>query len=203
MQHWYNLAAKESGLECSCVNNDNFTGLVSGGGRLHWVGMCVVWPSHSKWLSKESKKYAWNFALSLNVPAWKLFGWFRRLSGMMQWVISSTSLQRAAYASRLIQSTFGETSNHPGDSIPLSPDLAHYDFWLFPKLESPFEREKISDHWWDLGKYDSAVEGDSNKGFCTMFWTVEEVLGELCEVPRCVLWRELRHHCIMSPQKFL
>ena len=26
------MAAKESGLECACVNNDNFTVLVSGGG---------------------------------------------------------------------------------------------------------------------------------------------------------------------------
>ena len=28
-----NLAAKESGLECTCVNNGDFTVLVSGGGR--------------------------------------------------------------------------------------------------------------------------------------------------------------------------
>ena len=50
--HWCNLAAKESGLECTCMNNDNFTVLVSGGGRCHWVSMCTVWPLHSKWLSK-------------------------------------------------------------------------------------------------------------------------------------------------------
>ena len=30
-----NLAAKESGLECACVNNDDFTVLVSEGGRRH------------------------------------------------------------------------------------------------------------------------------------------------------------------------
>ena len=49
-QHWCNLAAKESGLECACVNNDDFTVLVSGGSRCHWVSMCAVWLSHSKWL---------------------------------------------------------------------------------------------------------------------------------------------------------
>ena len=32
-KHQCNLAAKESGLECACVNNDNFTLLVSGDGR--------------------------------------------------------------------------------------------------------------------------------------------------------------------------
>ena len=31
----YNLAAKESGLECTCMNNDDFTVLISGGGRHH------------------------------------------------------------------------------------------------------------------------------------------------------------------------
>ena len=74
--HWCNLAAKESGLECACVNNDNFTVLVSG--RCHWVSMCPVWPSHSIWLSEQSNKSAPDFVLSLNIPLWKLFGWFRR-----------------------------------------------------------------------------------------------------------------------------
>ena len=36
MQHIHrlqdNLVAEESGLECTCVNNNNFTVLVSGGG---------------------------------------------------------------------------------------------------------------------------------------------------------------------------
>ena len=50
--HWCNLAAKHSGLECACVNNDDFTVLVSGGGRCHWVVMCIGWPSHSEWLSE-------------------------------------------------------------------------------------------------------------------------------------------------------
>ena len=46
-----NLAAKGIGLKCTCVNNDNFTVLVSGGSRCHWVSTCTVWPSQSKWLS--------------------------------------------------------------------------------------------------------------------------------------------------------
>ena len=33
--HRCNLAAKESGLECTCVNNDEFTVLVSGGSKHH------------------------------------------------------------------------------------------------------------------------------------------------------------------------
>ncbi len=48
----------------------------------------------------------------------------------------------------------------------------------FIKEESPlkitFEREKISDHCWDLGTYVEAADGDFNKGFCRVFWKVEE-----------------------------
>ena len=40
------------------------------------------------------------------------------------------------HASCLVQSFFGETSNHPGDSAPFSPDLVPCNFWLFPKLNS-------------------------------------------------------------------
>ena len=35
MQHQCNLAAKEDGLECACVSNENFTALVSGSHRCH------------------------------------------------------------------------------------------------------------------------------------------------------------------------
>ena len=34
-QHQYNLAAKESGLEHTCVNNDDFTVLISRGSICH------------------------------------------------------------------------------------------------------------------------------------------------------------------------
>ena len=67
----------------------------------------------------------------------------------------------------------------------------------FRKTKITFEREKISDHRWDSEKYNRAADGDSNKGFCRVFWIVEETLGELCEVPRCLLWRALRLHCPM------
>ena len=42
-----------------------------------------------------------------------------------------------------MQSFFGETSNRPGDSAPYSPDLAPFDFWLFPKLKSPLKRKRF------------------------------------------------------------
>ena len=40
---------------------------------------------HSKAPSKYNKESASNFVLSLNIPLLTLFGWFRRLSGTVQW----------------------------------------------------------------------------------------------------------------------
>ena len=66
---------------------------------------------------------------------------------------------------------------------PYIPDLASCHFWLLPKLKSPSKGKRSQTHderfrkirWWGS------------------WWQ----LGELCEVPRCLLWRELRHHCPM------
>ena len=49
----------------------------------------------------------------------------------------------------------------------------------FPKTDITFERENISDSWWDSGKYSGAADGG---------------LGELCEISRYLLWRGLRCH---------
>ena len=55
---------------------------------------------------------------------------------------------------------FGETSNHSGDSVLLQ--LTFGALWLlaFPKIKITFEREEISHHWRDSGKYDGAADGD-------------------------------------------
>ena len=54
------------------------------------------------------------------------------------------------------------------------PTAQIWCLWLpaFPKTKITFEREEISDHWWDLRKYYRAADADSNKWFCRVFWTV-------------------------------
>ena len=55
---------------------------------------------------------------------------------------------------------FGETSNHPGDSVPPTAQVCHSASSGFSqKLKSPL-KGKISDHQWDSGKYDEAADGD-------------------------------------------
>ena len=62
-----------------------------------------------------------------------------------------------------------------------SPNLAPCDFWLFPKLKSPLEGKRFR----------------QSMRFRKIQWGGWWRLGELCEVPRCLLWRGLRRHCPM------
>ena len=55
---------------------------------------------------------------------------------------------------------FGKTSNHPGDSAPLQPRFGALRLLAFPKTKITFEREEISDHRWDSGKYYRAADGN-------------------------------------------
>ena len=118
--------------------------------------MCTVCPSNSKWLSEQSNESASNFALSLNILPQKLFIWFIR---PQLWATGDWQLHHdnaPAHASCLIHSFFGKTSNHPDDSAPLQPRFGALQVLVFPKTKITFEREEISDCWWDAGKYEVA-----------------------------------------------
>ena len=149
MRYWCNLVAKKSELECTHVNDDDFTVLVSGGSRCCWVTMYTGSPSHLKWLSKYSNKCASNFALSFNILPWKLFGWFRRAQ---LWATGDWQIHHNQLAGSCITSHDGKTSNQPGDSAPLQPRFGALRLLAFPKTIRTFEREEISDHRWDSGK---------------------------------------------------
>ena len=101
-----------------------------------------MWPSHSKWLSIPVES-ASNFVLSLKFPPWELFGLLRRTQ---LWATGDWHLHHhkvPAHASRLMQSIFGETSNHPGDSAPLEPRFGDLQLLTFPKTKITFEGEKF------------------------------------------------------------
>ena len=48
----------------------------------------------------------------------------------------------------------------PGDSDPWQPRYGTLWLLAFPQTKITFEREEISDHWWDSGKYGRAADGD-------------------------------------------
>ena len=118
-------------------------------------------------------------------------------TAMGTWCSAASSWLRAHSCITSRAEFFGKTSNHPSDSASLQPSFGTLWLLAFPKTKITFEREEISDCQWDSGKYNGRVHGDSNKGFCRVFWTMEETLGELCEIPRCLLWRGLMCHCPM------
>ena len=103
--------------------------------------------------------------LSLNIPLWKLFGWFRRLQ---LWATGDWQLYHdnvPAHASCLLQSFLVKQQITQDTQLPYSPDLVHGDFYLFRNSPSgftktTFERVEISDHRWDSEKCDEAADGD-------------------------------------------
>ena len=123
-------------LHCSCLS-------VSGGGRCHWVSMCTVWLSHSKWPRKYSNKSASNFVLSLNILQQTRLGWFRRpqLWAAGDWQLHHNNMP--AHASCLMQSCLVKNPITQVTQHPYSPDLAPCDFWLFPKPKSLLKRKRF------------------------------------------------------------
>ena len=182
------------------------------GGRCHWMNMSTVWLLHSKWLGEKTKESASNFSLSLNIPTWKLFGWFRRpqLWATGDWQLHHNNVP--THASSLVQ-FFGETSNHPVDSAPLQPIFGTLWLLAFPQTKIIFEREEISDHWWDSGKYDGTADGDWENCVRSQGAYFEEAWGILvlytvflvssstnaCIFPYCMAGYFLyKPHCILK-----
>ena len=101
---------------------------------------------------------------------------------------------RPAHASRPVQSFLAKHQIIQLTQPHYSPDLAPCDFWLFKKLRLPMKGKRFQ-------TVDEVQENTMGlfvaiptKDFA-VFWTVEEMLGELCEVPQCLLWRGLSCHC--------
>ena len=79
---------------------------------------------------------------------------------MGNWWLAASSWQNTHSCITSCAEFFDETSNHPGDSAPYWPRLGTLWLLAFLKTKITFEREEISDHWWDSGKYVGAAGGD-------------------------------------------
>ena len=139
------------------MNNDTFTVLVSEGGRCHWVSMCNVWPSHSKWLSEWSNKSASNFALSLNVPP-QNYSDDSEGHSYGQLVIGSFIMKTWPLIHHILCQVFWLNIESPKWLSPTSAQIWHLWLMAFPKIKFTFEKEENSDCQWDSGKYDRAAD---------------------------------------------
>ena len=81
-------------------------------------------------------------------------------TAMGNWWLAVTTWQCARSRITSPAEIFGETLNDPGDSAPLQPRCGALQVLAFSKTKITFEREEISDHQWDWGKYNEAVDGN-------------------------------------------
>ena len=133
--------------------------LVSGGSRHHWVSMCTVWLPHSKWVEQ------WiciKFFLKLEHSSRETIWMIQKTAAIGNWWLAASSLQHAISCITSCAEFFGKISNHPGVSVPppQQPRFGALQLLAFPKTKNTFEREEISDHQWDSGKYNRAANGN-------------------------------------------
>ena len=78
-------------------------------------------------------------ALSLNIPLQKLFRWFRRLQvwATRDWQLCHKNVP--THTSGAMQSFLAKHQITQVTQPHYNPDLAPWDFWLFPKLKSPLK----------------------------------------------------------------
>ena len=84
----------------------------------------------------------------------------QKAAGMGNWWLAASSRQCAHLCITSHAEFFGKTSNHPGDWDPLQPRFGALWLLAFPKTKITFEREEISDRWWDSGKHNGAADGN-------------------------------------------
>ena len=82
----------------------------------------------------------------------------QKATTMGTWWLAASSQQHTHSCIMSNAKFFDKMSNHPGDSAPLQPRFGTLQLLAFPKTKITFEREEISDHHWDSGKYNGAAD---------------------------------------------
>ena len=100
------------------------------------------------------------FCIRLGHSSMETIQMIQKATAMGNWWLAASSWQCAHSCIMSCADFFCETSNHPGDSAPLQPRFGTLWLLAFPKTKITFEKEEISDHRWDAGKYNWAADGD-------------------------------------------
>ena len=120
------------------------------------------------------------FCIKVEYSSTESIWMIQKATPMGNWWLAVHHYSAPTHASCLMQS-FWQNIKTPRCLSPLQPRFGTQWLLAFPKTKITFEREEISEHWWDSGKSPGS-----------WWW-----LRELYEVPRCLLWRRLRCHCSM------
>ena len=209
MRYQCNSAAKESGLECPQVNNDDFTILVSGGGRCSWVSKCTVWLSHSKRQRAEQQTCV-KFCTK---PEHSSVETIQMIQGFQGWHNECNTNKSGTNASKVVENLL-KAMIHIPEGLQQAEHLKMlnvYSLQLTKISDWQCENQKLSwgfqkllcPRFWCRILARNVLWQHSFHGFrCQSRWNVvlqlPITLGELCEVPRCLLWRGLRCYCPMD-----
>ena len=145
---------------------------------MHWMSMCTVWLSHSKYWAQ------WIciiFCINLEHFSMETIWMIQKATALGTWWLAASLWQCACSCITFMQSFLVQRQIIQVTQLPYSPDLVPCDFWLFQKLKSPLKGKRFQ----TINEIQENTTGSQ--------WQ----LGELCEVPRCLLWRGLRCHCPM------
>ena len=111
----------------------------------------------TEWVEKWIPiKFCLKFGHSSMETIWMI----QKAAAMGSWWLAASSRQHVHSCITSHAEFFGKTSNHPGDSALWQPRFDALRFLAFLKTKIAFEREEISDCWWDSGKYAKAVDGN-------------------------------------------
>ena len=134
------------------MSNNDFTVLVSRGGRCCWVSMWTVWPLPYKMNERVEQLTYIKFCIKPEYPSPKTIQVIQKAADIGNWWLIASS-QQCTWSYITSQAEFcGETSNHPGNSGSIQLRFGALRPLAFSKTKITFEREEISDHQWDSGK---------------------------------------------------
>ena len=107
-----------------------------------WVcALCSGHPIQNDWVSRATTLH--QIFIKLEHSSMETNRMIQKATAMGNWWLAASLWQCTSSCITSPTGFFGETSNHPGDSAPYSPDLAPCDFWLFPKLKSPLKGKRF------------------------------------------------------------
>ena len=112
----------------------------------------------TKWVEQQ---ICIKFFIKLECSSVETIWMIQKSAAMGNLWLAASSSQCAAHASSLIHSFLAKHQiTQVTQHCPLQPRFGALRFLAFPKTEITFEREEITDHWWDSGKYDGTAGGD-------------------------------------------
>ena len=106
------------------------------------------------------QKICIKFCVKLELSSTETIRMIQKAMTMDLWWLAASSWQCEHSCITSHAEFFGETSNHPGNSVPLQPRSGALWLLAFPQTKITFEMEETSDHRWDSGKYNRAADGD-------------------------------------------